>query len=195
MVRIVPKGGARVGLLKKKKKQTLEEWFAKECAAREPEWRARISKAQVTSRAAGEELSRKDIEATLAKNAAEYVKSLDSELALRVVLTGPILAATTLLFAVYALKTGALGWSRGLTALAFVIAVVPLRPPFFRAWLKKYAKSHRWTLLAVTAREHWVLDGWLADRRTRVITIYKRAQSVAVPLVIVAAVVAAWKLR
>ena len=47
-----------------------------------------------------------------------------------------------------------------------------------------------WTLLATSHFKRWVLYGWLGDRRTPVATTYKRTQALAVPVLIVAAIVA-----
>ena len=170
--------------------RALQEWFRELCNMRRPAWDAAVQAALDVSEG-GEKC---DIERRLAGNAARDVARLDTELNLMLVRTSILVAAATLLFAVYALKSTLkappifLALALCFAAIAFIAALVPMRPPFVRAWRQPYEKRHNWTLLTTTPFKQWVLDCWLADRRTPVIQMYKKAHAVAVPFLLLAAV-------
>jgi|GEM_PF-5701476 len=176
------------------KEKSLRVWFTELCDERRPLWESRI--AEHTGDQAGAE-QRADLGARFARNAREDLKHNDFEISQMLVCTTIIVAAATLLFAVYAfkgnLKAPAIFLALALcfAAIAFVAALVPMAPPFMRAWRQPYEKRHNWTLLVHDDFTSWVLDCWLTDRRTSVITKYKRAHSVAVPTLVCAAVIMA----
>lgn len=170
----------------KKENKPLEEWFDEECEAQRPKWDAAIER----ERQDVPGTDRKALEKLLAENAAREITTLNSEIDRMLVRTSVIVAAATLLFAVYAIKSR-VGLALLLAAIAFVVAIIPLKPPVRRAFFDKYVKRHAWTLLASNDFKRWVLYCWIADRRTPIITTYKRAHAVAVPTLILAA---AWLL-
>ncbi|HVI69521.1 MAG TPA: hypothetical protein VM581_03615, partial [Magnetospirillaceae bacterium] len=47
---------------------------------------------------------------------------------------------------------------------------------------------NHWDLLVVSDFTQYIMNSWLANRRTPVITAYKKAHSVAIPLLVVAAI-------
>lgn len=173
--------------------------FTADCEFYLPLWEACIARTQQEARKHGKELTRDDITKRLAESSATDLQNLNSELSIMLMRTSIIVAAATLLMAVFALK-----FSHGksvmtiigsvllivallTTATAFIFAVTPLSPPFWRAWKKPYDKRAHRTLLVVDDFTTWVMNCWLGDRRTPIITAYKKAHAVAVPLLVIAA--------
>lgn len=184
----------------------------KRCERWRPLWNNRITdimaeEAQeaASAKAAGEDdipipRTRKEITARLAQNAKDDVEELDREIFSLVARTGMLLSATTLLFAVFALRSTSSksGWATTgtvtlavallIAAVAFVTALFPLRPPLYRAWKIPYELRAYKTLLMHDDFNTWVWYTWLGDRRTPVSQAYKKAHAVAVPLLIAAAI-------
>jgi hypothetical protein len=187
---------------KTSEEQSLQEWFDELCEKQRPKWNARVQKAlRVESeKPKDERRTRADIEVFLANNATTDLQRLEAELLSMLTRTAILVAAATLLFAVYAFKPNVasaatlLALALCFTALSFITSLIPLAPPAKRAFFDKYEKRHEWTLLAATHFERWVLDCWSGDRRTKVITRYKRAHAVAVPVLVIAAVIASYGL-
>ena len=133
---------------------------------------------------------RRSIAKRFADNAEQNLQQLNAEISSMMTRTSIIVAATTLMFALFALgldsarsvKNVILTVTLTITALAFITGIKPLRPPFMRAWVKPFSLSAHWTLLAKDDFTRWVVACILGDRRTPVITAYKRAHAVAVPL-------------
>jgi hypothetical protein len=182
------------------------------CDRRRPLWNKRIDaimaeEAQEVARAkaAGESQlpvlrTREQITARLAQNAKDDVEELDREIFSLVTRTGMLLSATTLLFAVFALRSTSSksGWATAgtvtlaiallIAAVAFVTALFPFRPPLYRAWKIPYEPRAFKTLLMHDDFNTWVWYNWLGDRRTPVAQAYKKAHALAVPLLIAAAI-------
>lgn len=167
-------------------------WLKRLCKEYLEEWKAAIQ-AEMEENPPADGNShehRKSIQRRLAENAAREVAELGAELDRMLLRTSVIVAATTLLFAVYAFKASvALGVL--LAAVAFITALIPMCPPILRAWKDSYVPRHVWTLLATNDFKQWVIDCWLADRRTVIVTRYKRAHSIAVPVLGLAAAITA----
>lgn len=138
---------------------------------------------------------RANVEAELAKTARDDLLRHESELTQKIAQTAAILTAATLFIAVYALKPSlqALGMYLSVAlcfaAVAFMTSLIPLAPPIKRALFKRYVPSHEWTLLTYDAFTNWVMDSWLCDRRKDVLTKYKVAHAIAVPILSIAAIV------
>lgn len=172
-------------------------WFDKLCGVRRPVWEGRIEPLLegVNPRELGKR--RTELEAEFAKNARDGLHRLENEITQKIAQTAAILTAATLLIAVYALKPSlqALGVYLAIAlcfaAVAFVAALVPLTPPIRRAWFSPYEATHEWTLLTYDHYTNWVMDSYLSDRRKAVLTKYKRAHAVAVPILVAAAAVIA----
>lgn len=139
----------------------------------------------------------KDMEARLVLNAKQNLDQLNDEVRLLQQRSSYLVAATALLFVVFGLQTKAapdtLNQVIGvvsivLTGATLVAAIVPFAPPFWRAWAKPYVSGFYLTLQPSDAFKTWAWYNYLADRRTPVITRYKRAHAVAVPLLVVATV-------
>lgn len=173
-----------------------EGWFQKECGMRRPWWDAAIAEERDTNPTRSEE----EVARYLADGAEKDLAGLNAEIASMLVRTGYILAAATLLVAAYTFKPnargaeGALTLALCLTAVSFVVALVPMRPPFMRALRDAYMPRHKWTLLPTNDFRRWVVNCYLCDRRTPVITMYKRAHAVAIPVLIVATGIAVYGL-
>jgi hypothetical protein len=172
-------------------------WFKERCAAMRMLWEIAIKEAQ----AEDEELhgkegtrSRTEIAAFIADNSTTDLQKLEAELASMQVRTSIIVAAATLMFAVFVLKgstdkgvmvavgTILLALALLLTAVSFVLAIGALAPSIKKAWGSPYDDHVYWDLLVKNTFHIYVMNSWLANRRTPIITTYKRAHSIAVPL-------------
>jgi len=161
-------------------------WFALLCDRYRNNWEAAIE--QELADAPGSDS--KEIAKIIAENASHEVKRMEAELDRMLVRTTIIVAATTLLFAVYAFKAS-IAFGVLLATVAFIAALIPMCPPILRAWRDAYVPRHAWTLLATNHFKRWAIDCFLADRRTGIITNYKRAHTIAVPMLALAACVTA----
>lgn len=171
-------------------------WFKEKCDIWRPLWDDEVA----AELAKNDGRTREQIEQYFADNAKSEVTGLNEEIKSQIARTGMILSATSFLFAVFALRNTAsksawatagivfLAISLFLAAIAFVTALVPLRPPLRRAWKDKFHKRAFQTLLVHDPFTSWVMDCWLGDRRTPVVQLYKKVHSVVVPLLIGAAI-------
>lgn len=165
-------------------------------------WEAGVADALAEAKSEGRKQSRAKAEEQFAQNAKDDFDNLTAELDKMLVRTTIILAVTTALFAVYALKPGStknggattglvfLGITVLLNGLAFILAVRPLGPPIRRAWKDTYDRREYRTLLATSPFRMWCYYTWLGNRRTPVITKYKKSHSLVVPLLWIAAIIA-----
>lgn len=166
-------------------------WFEEECDKLRPLWTSRLKQLEAEGSAG---MTREELAEQFAKNAREDLLRLEAEIGLMVVRTAAILTAATLLFAVYAFKpsiplfAGMLAVALCFAALGFVASLVPMIPPVLRAWFQRYERRHIWTLLVYDSFTSWVMDCYLGERRQDVITKYKRAHAIAVPVLVIAAV-------
>lgn len=176
-------------------------WFKKRGETLRPLWEHRITEAQEEDKELFQtQRSRLEIARAIADSSALDLQRLEAELTAMQVRTSIIVAAATLMFAVFVLKgstddgtliaigTSLLAISLLMTATSFIMAIRSLSPPFRRAWKDPYDKRVWWSLLVTNDFERYVMNSWLADRRTPIITAYKKAHSVAVPLLVWAAV-------
>ncbi|HEX6461717.1 MAG TPA: hypothetical protein VFZ58_00395 [Candidatus Saccharimonadales bacterium] len=146
--------------------------------------------------------SRLDIEKEFAEKAANDLAALNAELGSMQVRTSIVMTIATVLFAVYTLTSGEnettgalvglglLGLALLFNGVAFACAISPLAPPFRRAWKSPYDKRHIRTLIVRDYFTSWCHDNWLGERRTPIITKYKKMHALAVPLLKGVAVVA-----
>jgi len=169
--------------------KVLPSWFPERCDELKPLWDARIR--QVTKKPVNRgELSPEEF---IAENAVADVARLDAELLAMQTRTGLIATAATLLFATVALNADLWGIAKApvvvmvLTAAAFTVSLWPLTPPVRRAFKDAYEQRAHWTLLVTDCFSRWVLYTWLGDRRTPIITTYKKAHAIALLLLVAAA--------
>lgn len=177
-------------------------WFKERRRIMRPLWELVIAQAQ----AEDEELygekgkrSKAEIAKFIADQSTADLLRLDAELLATQARTSIIVAAATLMFAVFVLRgnqnsslwvnvgTGLLALSLLMTAVSFFLAIGSLRPPFKKAWGSPYDNRVLWDLQVTDYLGVYVINSWLANRRTRPITKYKQAHSVAIPLLMVAA--------
>jgi hypothetical protein len=167
--------------------------FAKMCDRYHPLWNARIAAA---TKGPGASRSAADVGWQVFENSQRDLDALNAEIASMQARTNIMVAASSLMLAGIALKpTGVKsGWAIVgaiflviallLTSSSLVIALTSLVPPIRRAWRDPYDKRAYHTLLVVDDYTGWVMNCWLSDRRTSVVTRYKKAHSIAVPLLI-----------
>jgi len=171
-----------------------QEWFSELCGVRRTLWDVRITELLGDD---GDAKLRLELEAQFASNARSDLLRLEAEINLMVVRTAAILTAATLLFATYALKLSLnasgsyLSIALCLAGVGLVASLVPLTPPIIRALFKPYELRHEWTLLVHDSFTCWVMDCYLGKRRQDVLTKYKRAHAVAMPILVAAAAVMA----
>lgn len=177
--------------------EELLAWFLKECADKQPLWEMRIAQLRGME---GETRTEEEIAKVFADNSTADLQGLNNELASMMMRTSIIVAAATLMFAAFVVKgdtgegtriavgTTLLAAALLMTAVAFMLALKALTPPIKRALKESYEKRKHWTLLVTDDFTRWVLNCWLADRRADVVTKYKKAHAIAVPLLVVAAV-------
>ncbi len=172
----------------------LAKWFKKLCETQQPLWDMRMAEvqAQDTNR------SKEELAKRFADNAETDLQRLDNELASMQVRTSTIVAAATLMFAAFVVKSDSgegrlavvgatlLAVALLTTATAFIFTVRSMAPPLRRAWKDAYEKRAHWTLLVTDDYTRWVLHCWLADRRAPVVQGYKKAHSITVRLLVVA---------
>ncbi len=175
------------------------DWFDERCAILLPLWKLRIKKAQKNDKKHKRRRSIATIEKYIADRSTADLQKLDAELLAMQARTSIIVAAATLMFAVFVLRGSAnnntwvvvgtilLAVSLLMTAVSFFLAIGSLAPPFRKAWGPPYDNRVDWNLLVADDFETYVLNTWLANRRTPIITTYKRAHSVAIPLLMAAA--------
>jgi hypothetical protein len=185
------------------REESLDDWFARLCDYHLPRWQVKV--ALVTSRDLVERAkdplyearSRREIEGDFADNARRELDRLDHELLAMQTRTATIGTVAALLFAIYSFINADVGIARLFLAFALcsasaaiVMTVRPLSPPLRRAWREKYVPRHEWTLLADSPFTRWVLECWLADRRSPVVQRYKKAHSVSIRALEIAAAMA-----
>lgn len=194
--------------------QKLQAWFAKECEELRPQWEDRLNqlrasqKRQVTPAVDprfGKVLLLEKLSGTstetytkqLADGAEKDVQDLRAELTSMMTRTSILVSAASLLFAAFYLShnpaNAAPVWviTFVITSLAFAVAIKPLGPPFWRAWIKSYRPRQDWNLLVFDDFTRWVMACWYGNRLTPAITTYKKAHAVASPLLVFAAVAGA----
>lgn len=176
-------------------------WFKERCAMLRPLWDLRIKEVEDEEKAAGDDnvRTKAEIGKSIADNSTTDLQRLENELVAMQARTSIIVAAATLMFAVFVLKGSA---SQGVwmvigialltiallaTAVSFILAIKSLTPPIRKAWGKPYAKRIYWDLLVASDFHRYVMNSDLAESRTPIITKYKKAHSVAIPLLVVAA--------
>lgn len=74
-----------------------------------------------------------------------------------------------------------------MTAVSFYLAIQSLKPSFKKAWGPAYDNRVLWDLQVTDYFGVYVMNSWLANRRTPVVTKYKRVHAVAIPLLMIAA--------
>ncbi len=166
---------------------TSREWFDKRCVRGEPIWEAHIERALNRPLKEGDvRLERPQITARLRENARTTREQRDKEIASMVTRGAAVLSAAavifTVLFAVAAIS-GSADISlaeRIILALAFTLTIIPFAPAVRKAWGEPYMAAAHWTGLDQDDFTGWVLDNYLADRRSPVAQKYKRLHSVAV---------------
>ena len=184
-------------------KEDDSDWFKKLCEEQRPHWEAAISEAKAEDAAEVEKdrdyqpRTRREIEEFLAANATSDLQRMDNELTSMLTRSAIIGTVAALLFAIYSFINTEVGVARAFLGLALcfalaavVLSVVPLSPPFQRAWREKYEKRHEWTLQATSYFKRWALDCWSADRRSPVIQRYKKVHSVVIRVLVFAAALA-----
>lgn len=172
----------------------LNAWFSKLCSKNTELWDLSLEIQESVHGVPKE----KAASAAAAEAQAELHK-LEGELNMLMNRTMAIITAAALLFAAFAIKLDdtasvfarrSLFGSLFLASVCFIAAIVPLTPPIRRAWRDPFEPREFWTLLTATDFASWVKHCWLCNRRTPVITKYKRAHTIAVPCLIAAAALA-----
>ena len=125
----------------------------------------------------------------------------DNELLSLISRTSILVAAATLLFAVFALKSGSgnsalavlgvtlLVAALLMTAVGFITAIRPLAVPVKHPLLEPYQRAAYWSLLTYDNFTDWVMNQYQTDRKNKPITRYKKAHAKAVHLLVWAAAI------
>lgn len=179
-----------------------KEFVSKRCVDRRPLWEAAIAEALAAGNLDDTADNRRLIANQLADIAEKDVIGLDGEVTLMLNRSSTIIAGASLVLVAFVLKSVThssimvtigkfcLGGAAMLTLVAFLLALIPMTPPLRRAWLSAYERREYRSALLAKPFERWVWFCWMGERRTRVITPYKKCHSVGVRLLVLAAILA-----
>ena len=175
--------------------ETHKKKFDKLCNTYRPLWNKRVKEARDEARERGEEPVTAAITARLAAAAVADNNRLETEISAMMLRTTAIITASALQLAIFGvvispnvkphLVVTAFKVLATLVTIACLIGgCIPLAPPLRRAWKEAYELRCYINSLLASDFAIFAWHCWLGDRRTDVLTKYKKSHSVSVRLLV-----------